>query len=118
MSLKLNKEENENYLTFYERLCHHQRTHLAPRGAVGTGAALLGDDVLSLSHQNLITTIWMQKIDEQLPALVALEFASELQSGTQITALVPRIAKRVDTLLQSKNKHAHATLNLVTKTPV
>ena len=60
MSLKLNKVENETYLTFYERLCHHQRKHLAPGGAVGTGAALLVDDVLTLSLQNLITTIWMQ----------------------------------------------------------
>ena len=34
ISLKLNRDEKETYQTFYERLCHHQRTHLAPSGAV------------------------------------------------------------------------------------
>ena len=60
--------------------------------------------------------IWMQKIDPRLPALVALEFASELQSGTQITALVPRISKRADTLLQSKSSSppTAANMNMVT----
>ena len=63
MSIKINGEEKESYLTFYERLCHHQRTHLATTGAVGTGAAILDNDVFTLSHQNLVTMIWMHKID-------------------------------------------------------
>ena len=37
VALTLDKEHGETYQTFFERLCHHQRTHLAPRGAVGTG---------------------------------------------------------------------------------
>ena len=115
VSLKLNIADKETYQTFYERLCHHQRTHLAPRGAIGTGAANLVNDVLTLSHQNLITMFWMQKIDARLPALVSLEFASELQSGTQITALVQRISKRADTLLNSKNfpSATATTVNLI-----
>jgi len=114
ISINLNKSEKESYLTFYERLCHHQRTHLAPVGAVGTGAALLVNDVLTLSHQNLITMIWMQKINPRLPGLVALEFASELQSGTQITALVHRIAKRADALFQIQEVPiSHSTINSV-----
>ena len=114
ISIELNRTEKESYLTFYECLSHHQRTHLATAGAVGTGAALLVNDVLTLSHQNLITMICMQKIDQRLPALVALEFASELQSGTQITALVQRIAKRADTLLQTqKTPTSHSTINSV-----
>ena len=117
MSLKLNKEEKETYQTFYERLCHHQRTHLAPRGSVGTGPANLVNDALTLSHQNLVTMLWMQKIDKRLPGLVALEFAAELQSGTQITALVHRISKRADTLLNN-TAQATASLNLVTNEAV
>ena len=56
----------------------------------------------------------MQKIDQRLPALVALEFASELQSGTQITALVQRIAKRADALLQiQKIPASHSMINSI-----
>ena len=45
--------------------------------------------------------------------MVSLEFASELQAGTQITALVHRISKRADTLLKLKTPPATATVNLV-----
>ena len=62
VSLALDTANGESYLTFYERLCHHQRTHLASVGAVGTGAPLARDDTLTLSHQNLVTQYWMQKI--------------------------------------------------------
>ena len=92
----------ESYLTFFERLCHHQRTHLAPANAVGTGQANLVNDILTVSHQNLIAMYWMQKIDLTLPAIVAMEYATELQSGIQVTALVHQIAKRADTLLRKK----------------
>ena len=102
VSLTLDRAKGETYLTFYERLCHHQRTHLAPAGAVGTGPANAREDTLTLSHQNLITQYWMQKIDTKLPARVAVEYATELQAGIQITALVQKIAKRADTLLMMK----------------
>ena len=77
VSLALDTANGESYLTFYERLCHHQRTHLASAGAVGSGAPLTRDDTLTLSHQNLVTQYWMQKIDPALPALVAVEYATE-----------------------------------------
>ena len=54
VSLDLDKKDGESYLTFFERLCHHQRTHLAPANAVGTGPANLVNDILTVSHQNLI----------------------------------------------------------------
>ena len=66
------------------------------------------DDTLTLSHQNLVTQYWMQKIDPALPSLVAVEYATELQAGTQITALVQKIAKRADALLKTKG-HLTAT---------
>ena len=95
-------------MTFFERLCHHQRTHLAPANAVGTGPANLVNDILTVSHQNLIAMFWMQKIDQTLPAIVAVEYATELQSGIQVTALVHQIAKRADTLL-GKKPPSHVT---------
>ena len=108
VSLELDRKNGESYLTFFERLCHHQRTHLAPANAVGTGPANLVNDILTVSHQNLIAMFWMQKIDQTLPAIVAVEYATELQSGIQVTALVHQIAKRADTLL-GKKPPSHVT---------
>ena len=108
VSLELDRKNGESYLTFFERLCHDQRTHLAPANAVGTGPANLVNDILTISHQNLIAMFWMQKIDQTLPAIVAVEYATELQSGIQVTALVHQIAKRADTLL-GKKPPSHVT---------
>ena len=93
VSLDLDRKNGESYQTFFERLCHHQRTHLAPANAVGTGQANLVNDILTVSHQNLIAMYWMQKIDQNLPSIVAVEYATELQSSIQVTALVHQIAK-------------------------
>ena len=49
---------------------------------------------------------WMQKINPSLPSIVAVEYATELQSGVQITALVHQIAKRADSLLAKSSSHA------------
>ena len=103
VSLQLNKADNESYLTFYERLCHHQRTHLAKQGAIIQGVVNPTDDQLTFSHQNLIAQLWMLKINPHLPSKVSVEFAAELQSGTQLAHLVPRVAKRVEQLLTLAN---------------
>ena len=70
VSLALDTANGESYLTFYERLCHHQRTHLASDGAVGSGGPLTRDDTLTLFHRIL-------SVDPALPALVAVEYATE-----------------------------------------
>ena len=60
-------------------------------GAVGPGAPLTSDDTLTLSHQNIVTQYWMQKNDPALPALVAVEYTTE-------------IVKRADALLKTKGQ--------------
>jgi hypothetical protein len=106
VSLTIDKKNGESYLTFFERLCHHQRTHLAPTGAVGTGQPIVVNDILTVSHTNLIAMFWMQGIDLRLPKRVAVEYATELQACNQITSLVPQIAKRADSILMKTQSQA------------
>ena len=103
ISLRLNTDRDvkESYQTFYERLCHHQRTHLVKRGAEIQGVKNSGDDPLTFSHQNLIAQFWLLKIHPELPAKVSVEFTSDLQAGVQIAHLVPRISRKIDQLIQS-----------------
>ena len=98
------KGHTESYLTFYERLIHHQRTHLAPVGAaVGTGTANSAADKLTVSMQNMIAMDWLTRISPNLVGIVKTEFAVELKGGTQLASLVPRIANSMEALLKRNN---------------
>lgn len=103
ISLTIDKANKESYQTFHERLCHHQWSHLAKHGTIVQGVTNATEDKLTFSHLNLITQFWMMKLSPDLPSRVSVEFAAELQAGTQIAHLVPRSAKRVNQLLQTKS---------------
>lgn len=98
--VKISKSPMESYLTFYERLASHIRQHLAPAGTrAGNATAPPGGDTLTVSLQDLLTTIWLQRIDPRLPDIVQTEFYNRLQGGTRLAELVPTIASQVDQLL-------------------
>ena len=54
---------------------------------------------MTLSQNNLIVIIWLQKIDPRLLKIVQQEYGLELRNNHQLTALAPRIANDMDTLL-------------------
>ena len=92
----LQKKQDETPLTFYERLCHHARSHLAPAGATANGITNAVKDSMSISILNLIALDWVRALG--LLEAVSTEFRHELKSGMQLSALVPRIAHQVETL--------------------
>ena len=92
----LRKKQDETPLTFYERLCHHSRSHLAGEGATSSGITNNQADVMTISLMNHIALDWVRALD--LVEAVQTEFGNELKGGVQLSALVPRIAHQVDTL--------------------
>ena len=48
---------------------------------------------------NLVALQWLRKRDPQLIAIVRTEYATELRSGEQLSALVPRIAPNIESLI-------------------
>ena len=102
-------------MTFFERLSHHARAHLAPAGATLDGAANAVADTFSLSMKNHITLDWLRLLDPRLLDIVQTEYGIELKSGTQLAALVPKIAHNLDSLLKrhSKSNGNGESINLV-----
>ena len=67
---------------------------------------------------NFVALQWLRKIDIQLIKIVKTEYSTELRSGQQLAALVPRIAPNIDPLL---SRYSSSNVNKVTadvsKTP-
>ena len=59
---KLQKKSDESPLTFFERLCHHARSHLAPRGATANGITNDQPDTMSISILNHISHDWLKAV--------------------------------------------------------
>ena len=96
-SLKKNPEEN--YRQFYEKLLQHTRLHLALKDAKVDNHINATDDKMSISIMNLVALQWLRKIDTQLIKIIKTEYSTELRSGQQLAALVPKIAPNIDSLL-------------------
>ena len=92
----LKKQDDENPLTFYERLCHHYRSHLAPAGAEANGIRNADPDTMNITAYNHVALDWLKALD--LVESVQTEFSNELKGGIQLAALVPRIAHQTETL--------------------
>ena len=105
---KLQKKPDESPATFFERLCHHARSHLAPRGATASGITNAEPDQMNISLLNHIALDWLKAMD--MVDSVQTEFGNELKGGTQLSALVPRIAHQVETL---RRRHGQAQVNHV-----
>ena len=97
--------EDENLYIFYERILDFFTEHLVGPN-VNAGGFQTGPhgDNMSLSQNNLIVLLWLQKIDPRLPKLVQVEYGAELRANTQLVDLVSRIANDIPALLE-KNKN-------------
>ena len=99
--MKINRKSQEPYRKFFERLASHSRAHLLGKevtvGSITTGA---DGDIMTLSHLNLITQIWLWKINPKLLDTVKKEYGSQLQAKKTLYELMPTIAKNMDNLLK------------------
>ena len=112
--IKIDKTPLESYLTFYERLAGHIRQHLAPAGAtVGATTAPAGGDVLSVTLQDFVAMIWLQRIDQRLPDVVQTEFHVRLEGGARLASLVPTIAQQIPQLLARYEGSTGGSVNAV-----
>ena len=107
----LKKRQDETPLTYYERLCHHARAHLAPAGAKVNDQTNTNADTFTISLQNHIALDWIKNLDPDLLGIVQTEFETELKSGTQLAELVHTIAHSLDSLLK---RNSGASANLLT----
>ena len=95
----IKKEPGENYRQFYERLLQYAKLHLAPVNAQVDGHTNQVADKMCISLMNHIAVQWLRKINLQLIQIVKTEYSTELRSGEQLAALIPRIAPNIDSLL-------------------
>ena len=101
--MKIQRKPQEPYRQFFERLASHGRQHLLPKnitvGSITTGAE---GDSMTCSHLNLITQIWLWRINPKLLDVVKKEYGTQLQKGKVLCELVPEIAKNMDNLLKNE----------------
>ena len=97
---KLRKKPDETPITFFERLLHHTRNHMAPANAEVDGQRNHQADQMNITIKNFVARDWIRLLHPDLTDIVATEYAVELRAGTQLAALVPRIAQNVDSLLK------------------
>ena len=97
---QIKKKQDESPLTFYERICHHARAHLAPVGATRNGERNTEADSFTISHENHVALDWIRLLDPNLMDIVQTEFSTELKEGTQLCELVLKIAHNFPSLLK------------------
>ena len=71
-------ENDERYIDLYDRLIYHSMNHLSKAGSnggVAAGGPIANDDILTLSHRNLVSLHWLKLIDPSLVKLVKLEYS-------------------------------------------
>ena len=95
----LKKDPAENYRQFYEKLLQHSRLHLAGVGAKSEHLTNTSEDSMTISLMNHVALQWLRKIDPKLVNIIRTEYSTELRRGDQLSALVPRIAPNIDSLL-------------------
>ena len=54
---------------------------------------------MTISLMNHVALQWLRKIDPKLVNIIRTEYSTELRRGDQLSALVPRIAPNINSLL-------------------
>ena len=100
------KQPGESYRQFYERLVAHIRQHLQNNAGVTVDGMVVpnGGDKLTISHNNLVALVWLQKIHPELLNIVRTEYSLELRENKPLCGLVPRISVNIDNLLSKYDK--------------
>ena len=106
----LKKSPQETHRKFFERLSAHARRNLVgPDQDVNGLKSGTEGDKMTLSLMNMVVKVWLFKTDPRLTDLVSREFGDKIKSGTTLYELVPKICKRIDSMLkgeESRNSSA------------
>ena len=97
---KMKKSGTETPHQFFEKLSSHVQRHLTKKN-VKIDNFDSGDtgDKMTLSMMNVITLMWLEKMNPRLIDIIRLEFADELRNRS-LYEIMPRIATLVPQLLQ------------------
>ena len=99
--MKIERKSQEPHRMFYERLSAHVREHLVgPNKTVGSVSSGMSGDQMTLSLQNLVVKIFLNKISPKLADIVRKEYGPVMKSGKLLCELVPDICRNIDNLLQ------------------
>ena len=97
---KMKKMGTETPHQFFEKLSSHMQRHLTkPNVKVDNFNSGPTGDKMNLSMMNMITLLWLEKMNTKLIDVVRLEFADELRTRS-LYEIMPRIATLVPQLLQ------------------
>ena len=96
----MKKSSTETPHQFFEKLSSHVQRHLTkPQVEVDNFNSGVTSDKMNLSMMNMITLLWLEKMNPKLIDVVRLEFADELRNRS-LYEIMPRIATLVPQLLQ------------------
>ena len=100
----ITKEEGERYETLHQRIIAHLEDNLltVASNIQHDGAAVAEDEIMSPTTERLAAYIWLQLIDQRLPAYVMRTYAHDLQSKS-LKDLQPQLAENMDSMLSDLN---------------
>lgn len=101
-SLKM--EPDERYETYFQRIMSHLYDNLLTAGSSikFEGETVEEDEEMSPTVERLAVLIWLQSIDERLPAYVSRIYAKDLQTNS-IKDLQPQISMNMQSILDDLN---------------
>ena len=77
------------------RDCSSTPRYTLPEGATVESIKNNAPDKMSISIMNLVALQWLRKSNTDLIQIVKTKYATELRSGQQLAALVPRIGPNI-----------------------
>ena len=96
----IKRKPEERYETFFQRIMAHLEDNLltVASGLQHDGVAPDADENMSPTTERLAVYLWLQLIDDRLPAYVARVYAHELQMKT-LKDIQPMLSQSMDSLL-------------------
>ena len=95
----MNKEPEESYRNYYNRLVGFTRQHLPKQAVTAEGvSAPHGGEQLTIALLDVIAIHWLLSIDKRLISIVKTEFASDLKTK-RLSQMIKQIAQNIDDLL-------------------
>ena len=100
----IRRQEGERYETLYQRLVAHIEDNLLSPDAnlIHDGSIYDQVEEMSPTVERLLVYIWLNLIDERLPAYISRIYANDLQRKT-IKEIQPQICDAMDSLLTEMN---------------
>ena len=100
----IKQQEGERYETLFQRIIAHLEDNLltVDSGLIHDGAPIDQNEEMSPTTERLAVYLWLNLIDERLPAYVSRVFAHDLQTKS-LKDIQPQICSAMDSLLLELN---------------